>query len=357
MSKTTIEQLRIPDSLEGEDAGDFLQAVEVSRQVRVHTWGNDELAYTAQELFEQCHDPYERYVVLVGRKDGRIVGRAGIAMPLDDNTELAHVTLDVLPEAEGLGLGRSLLEAAETFVKGENRRIVEVETNHAAATLGDVAVDPIVATRGGGALPLTNREARFAYSAGYDLDQVEQFSSCAVPLAEGLLAALTEEAQAAHESTYTVHQWLDTCPEEWAAEIVRLEAGVEHGEGDGEWDVTQLRQAEELSAATGRRTLVAAAECLQTHKLVGFTSISLLGGEKEVAFQDDTVVEQEHKGKNIGLHIKVANMAALMREFPQIKTIYTWNAPESSHLLEVNARLGFVNAGVTGQWRKDFNAL
>lgn len=357
MTKTTIEQLRIPESLEGEAAQDFLRAVEVSRQVRVHTWGNDELAYTAQELFEQCHDPYEWYVVLVGRKDGKIVGRAGIAMPLDDNTELAHVTLDVLPEAEGLGLGRKLLEAAETFVKGENRRIVMVETNHAAATLGDVAADPIAASHGGGALPLTNREARFAYSAGYDLDQVEQFSSCALPLQDELLATLTHEAEAAHKSSYVVHRWLDTCPEKWAAEIVRLESGLGQGEGEGEWDVSKLRQAEELSAATGRRSLVAAAESLETGKLVGFTSISLLGGKKEVAFQDDTVVEAEHKGKNIGLHIKVANMASLMREFPQIKTIYTWNAPESSHLLEVNARLGFLNAGVTGQWRKDFNAL
>ncbi len=357
MSETTIEQLRIPDSLEGDGAADFLQAVEVSRQVRIHTWGNDELAYTAQELFEQCHDPFEWYVVLVGRRDGVIVGRAGIALPLDDDTDEAHVTLDVLPAAEGMGLGRSLLEAAELFIKGENRRIAVVETNHPAAALGDITADPIAATHGTGVLPLSNREARFAYSAGYDLDQVEQFSSCALPLDGELVSSLAAQAAAAHGSAYTVHQWLDRCPDRWAGEIVRLEQGLSRGESGQDWDVAKLRQAEELSAGSGRRTIVTAAECVESGRLVGFTSISLLVHNTGVAFQDDTVVESEHKGKAVGLLIKVANMSLLMDQFPQAKTIYTWNAPESSHMLEVNALLGFVSAGVTGQWRKDFNAL
>lgn len=357
MTETTIEQLRIPETLDGDEAADFLQAVEVSRQVRVHTWGNDELAYTAQELFDQCHDPFEWYVVLVARQGGKIVGRAGIAMPLDDNTEQAHVTLDVLPVAGGQGLGRRLLEAAELFVKGENRHIVFVETNHPADTLGDATVDPITATRGSGTLPLSNREARFAYSAGYDLDQVEQFSACALPLEESLVAQLHGQASSTHDSAYAVHQWLDRAPEKWAAEIVRLEQGMDQDGGQQDWDVAKLRKAEELSAVTGRRTMVTAAECLQTGGLVGFTSISLLVHNTGVAFQDDTVVETAHKGKAVGLLIKVANMALLMKEFPLAKTIYTWNAPESSHLLEVNAQLGFVSAGVTGQWRKDLNAI
>ena len=357
MTETTIEQLRIPDSLDGDGAADFLQAVEVSRRVRAHTWGNDELAYTAQELFDQCHDPFEWYVVLIARQGATIVGRAGIALPLDDNTEQAHVTLDVLPDAEGRGLGRRLLEAAELFVRGENRRIVFVETNHPAGTLGDAAEDPIMATRGGGMLPLSSREARFAYNAGYDLDQVEQFSACALPLDASLLAELHEQASSTHESAYAVHQWLDRTPERWAAEIVRLEKRMDLNSRDQEWDAAKLRQAEELSAVTGRRTIVTAAECLETGALVGFTSISLLVHNTDVAFQDDTVVEVEHKGKAVGLLIKVANMALLMKEFPQTRTVYTWNAPENSHLLEVNAQLGFVSAGVTGQWRKGFDDM
>ncbi|MGO2541710.1 MAG: GNAT family N-acetyltransferase [Specibacter sp.] len=377
MSAATIEQLRIPETLDGDAAQDFLQAVEVSRQVRVHTWGNDVLAYTAQELFAQCHDPYEWYVVLVARNAGTIVGRAGIAMPLDDNTELAHVTLDVLPSAAGAGLGRKLLEAAELFVRGENRKIVMVETNHPVAALVDGASDPITATHGSGSLPLSSREARFAYSAGYDLELVEQFSACALPLPAGVAAELADKAAARQEPAYAVHQWMDSCPEKWAQDFVRLEQDVsgnddaargqelhrgqdqepEQAQELEQWDVNSLREAEELSARTGRHTLVSAAECLATGALVGFTSISILGHRNDVAFQDDTIVEKAHKGKDVGLQIKVANMEMLMREFPQTRTIYTWNAPENSAMLSVNAQLGFVSAGATGQWRKDFNAL
>ncbi|WP_207797262.1 GNAT family N-acetyltransferase [Arthrobacter glacialis] len=358
MTEITIEQLRVPDTLDGDSAAEFLQAVEVSRKVRVNTWGNDELAYTAEELFQLCHDPYEWYVVLVVRLDGAIVGRAGIALPLDDNTDLAHVTLDVLPAAEGRGLGRKLLEAAELFVRGENRRIVVVETNHPAADLRVEAPEHVAATRDGSLMPLSSREALFAHNAGYVLEQVEQFGACALPLPPALGGRLKDRAIAAHSSAYAVHRWMDTCPEKWAQDIVRLEQSISDDDGAPEaWDVAKLREAEELSALTGRHTLVSAAECLETGALVAFTSISVLKHRDDVAFQDDTVVDSQHRGKDVGLHIKVENMEQLTREFPQVKTLYTWNSPDNTYMLSVNAQLGFVSAGVTGQWRKDFNAI
>lgn len=358
---TTIEQLRIPDSLSSEGAGDFLRAVEVSRQVRLHTWGNDQLAYTAEELFAQCHDPYEWYVVLVVRSEGQIVGRAGIALPLDDNTELAHVTLDVLPEAAGHGLGRKLLEAAELFVRGENRKIVMVETNHPVAALAPVASDSevITARRGLGTLPLTNREARFAQNAGYELDHVAEFSSCELPISDALVAELIGQAANEHGSAYRVHQWLDRCPEKWARDFVRLEAGTDSAEASeqSDWDEAKLRESEKLSQVSGRRSIVTAAECVATGTLVAFTSISILGHRPDVAFQDETVVQEEHKGKLVGLHIKVANMDLLAREFPGTKTSYTWNAPESTGMSLANKAVGYQSAGVTGLWIKDFNNI
>lgn len=360
MTEVTVEQLRIPENLQGDAAADFLDAVEVSRQVRINTWGNDLLAYTPEELFALCHDPYEWYVVLVTRHNGRIVGRAGIAMPLDDNTELAHVTLDVLPEAEGLGLGRKLLEAAELFVKGESRKVVVVETNHPAVDLAATgsADERIAAAHGGSGLPLKSREARFASNAGYELERVEQFSACTLPLPNELLEQLTSRAAQTHDDSYRVHQWLDACPDEWAADFVRLERTINEDDGDlGTWEVEQLRESEELSRQSGRRTVVSAAQCVKTSALVAFTSISLLGHRDDVAFQDDTVVESSHHGQDLGLHIKVANMGQLQREFPALRTIYTWNAPENEYMLAVNKELGYVSAGVTGQWRKDLNKV
>ncbi|MHA7175402.1 GNAT family N-acetyltransferase [Arthrobacter sp. Sr24] len=360
MAEVKVEQLRIPEDLQDSTAADFLEAVEVSRQVRVDTWGNDFLAYTPAELFALCHDPYEWYVVLVARQEGKILGRAGIAMPLDDNTELAHVTLDVLPAAAGHGVGRKLLEAAELFVKGENRKVVVVETNHPAADLEsvDMAGERLAAAHGSLGLPVKSREARFASNAGYALERVEQFSACTLPLGEDLLEQLTARAEATHQGAYRVHQWMDACPEEWAADFVRLEKSHNEDTDDGDpgtWDVEQLREAEELSRLSGRRTVVSAAQCLDSGALVGFTSISLLGHRADVAFQDETMVQTPHQGKDVGLHIKVTNMKQLQQHFPELHAIYSWNAPENETMLAVDATLGYVNAGVTGQWRKDFN--
>ncbi|MCQ9164580.1 GNAT family N-acetyltransferase [Arthrobacter sp. STN4] len=360
MTDIRIEQLHVPDNLDGEGAADFLRAVEVSRQVRVGTWGNDDLAYTGEELLALCHDPYEWYVMLVARLDGQIVGRAGIAMPLDDHTELAHVTLDVLPSAEGRSLGRRLLEAAESFVRGENRRVVVVETNHSATELqseqeggGDERL--LHPAAGPGALTLENRQARFAHNAGYQLERVEHFSSCALPFPAERAAELLASAAASHGDEYAVHQWTDSCPEEWAADVARLEAEMGQPAGEGPWDVAHMREAEEISQSTGRHTLVTAAESRASGRLVGYTSISVLGKRDDVVFQDDTVMEDGHRGRELGLRMKLANLQLLARDYPNPHAIYTWNSAEDTHLIEINARMGFTVAGVTGQWRKSFD--
>ncbi|WP_427015318.1 GNAT family N-acetyltransferase [Pseudarthrobacter sp. P1] len=359
MTTIAIEQLHVPESLEGEDAADLHAAVEVSRRVRVDTWGNDDLAYTASELLATCHDPYEWYVVLLARVDGEIVGRAGIAMPLADSTDLAHVTLDILPSAQGHGVGRELLEAAEQFVLGENRRIVMVETNHPATTLDWDGGERLEAATGAGYLPLSSREVRFASSAGYQLQQVEQFSACSLPLPQADADRLRAEALSGQDGQYTLHQWMDRCPDQWLADIVRLESTVasvagDDGTAEEAWTGERIRESEALAAAGGRHTLVSAAEDIHTGHVIGFTSISVLGHREDVAFQDDTVVLQEHRGRDVGMLIKVANLELLAHQFPHVRTVYTWNAPDNTYMLGVNAKLGFVPAGITGQWHKDF---
>ncbi len=375
MSTVQIDQLWVPDSLGKPDAADFLASVEVCRQVRMHTWGNDDLAYTADEMLQAFNDPYEWYVVLLARVAGKIVGRAGIAFPLTDATHLAYVTLDILPSAQGQGIGRELLAAAEQFVRGENRRVVMVETSHPAPTRPLRDEERLGAANGVGFLPLSSREVIFAQKADYELQQVEQFSACRIPLDKALVAALKAGASAVQGGRYALHQWLDSCPEAWLEEIARLESvmgaaggsvagpaddGVVEEAGDDAdepWTGERLREAEALALARGRRTLVTAVEESASGTLVGFTSISVLGHRSDVVFQDDTVVLPEHRGIELGLLIKVANMEMLAEHFPLARTIYTWNASENTYMLEVNGKLGFVHAGVTGRWQKNLDVF
>ncbi|WP_284976357.1 GNAT family N-acetyltransferase [Arthrobacter sp. efr-133-TYG-104] len=364
-----IEQLWVPDNLDSPDAVDFLDAVEVGRRVRMQTWGSDDLAYTPLEKLLEFSDPYERQLILVAKIGGVIVGTVDIAFPLADNQDLAEFTLDILPEAQGRGVGRQLLEAAEELALAEGRTMILVDTNHPATSLTEVPEDQLIPGSGAGFIPVSSREADFATSAGYTLQHIEQFSSCALPLDSKLAADLQREAEEANSGRYALHHWTDRCPEKWLEAVAVLEnaAGeVVHDGGADEpaaalatgmvFDAAVLRETEDAALAQGRRTVVTAVEHLATERIVGLTTISVLAHRQDVVFQDDTLVLQEHRGNKLGLLIKVSNMERLTEQFPDARVIYTWNAPENRYLLTVNKQLGFTTAGVTGLWQKEFPA-
>ncbi|MEZ2390795.1 GNAT family N-acetyltransferase [bacterium RCC_150] len=363
-STVEIGQLWIPDSLDAEDAKDFLDAVEVSRKVRMQVWGSDDLAYTPLEKLLELSDPYERQVILVARVDGRIVGTVDIALPLADNMDLAEFTLDILPEFQRRGVGRQLLEAAEHFAKSEGRTMIMVDTNHPASSLHGDADKQLTPGSGMGFVPLASREVDFAQRTGYTLQHIEQFSSCTLPLDSKLVAELEAEAQEANAGRYRLHHWTDRCPEQWIEAVAALEnaAGevvsddAESTEADQQqlvFDARVLRQAEDAAVAQGRRTVVTAVEHVASGRIVGLTTISVLAQRQDVVFQDDTTVLQEHRGNKLGLLIKLSNMQRLSEQFPDARVIYTWNAPENRYLLTVNKQLGFTTAGVTGLWQKE----
>ena len=219
-----IEQLWIPDSLDGPDAADFIAAVEVGRKVRMQTWGSDDLAYAPQEKLLEMADPYERQVILVAKVDGEIVGTVDIALPLADNLDLAEFALDILPEFQGQGVGRQLLEAAEHFARDEGRHTILIDTNHPSSSLGDNAEpDSWCPARGLGFVPMNSREVEFARHSGYTLQHIEQFSACALPLDSELVEELETEAEEANGGRYRLHHWTDRCPDQWLEAVAALE--------------------------------------------------------------------------------------------------------------------------------------
>src|SRR6478736_8286074 len=283
-NEVQVEQLWIPDSLDGPDAADFLAAVEVGRKVRMQTWGSDDLAYAPLEKLLEMADPYERQVILVARVDGEIVGTVDIALPLSDNLDLAEFTLDILPEFQGRGVGRRLLEAAERFARDEGRHTILIDTNHPGATLADSKAGQLIPGSGLGFVPLESREVEFAQRTGYTLQHIEQFSSCLLPLDTKLVADLQAEAEEANGGRYRLHHWTDRCPDRWLEAVAVLEnqAGADVDpsldvpvEQDMVFDGGILREAEDVAIAQGRRTVVTAVEHIATGSLVGLTTITV----------------------------------------------------------------------------------
>ena len=288
----------------------------------MQTWGSDDLAYAPQEKLLEMADPYERQVILVAKVDGEIVGTVDIALPLADNLDLAEFTLDILPEFQRQGVGRQLLEAAEHFARDEGRHTILIDTNHPGASLTRPRPNSWCPAR---------RRASSRWAAGRWSSPATPATPCSTSSSSAparcrwtpsssrssrprprkpttAATACTTGPTGARTSGWRPWpRWKTrpartTCPGPTTQEMV-FDGGI-------------LREAEDVTIAQGRRTVVTAVEHIASGTLVGLTTISVLALRPDVVFQDDTVVLQEHRGNKLGLLIKVANMERLTRAVP-----------------------------------------
>ena len=98
--------------------------------------------------------------------------------------------------------------------------------------------------------------------------------------------------------------------------------------------------------------MTVAAEHRPTGRLVAFTELSVPDDRSRPAQQLDTLVLSEHRGHQLGMLIKIANLWALNAIVPAPQLVYTFNAEENRHMLDVNEAIGFRAVGHTGGWRK-----
>lgn len=355
-SAIKIEKLVVPKHLDSPEAADFRQAVEIHRQAELRRWGNDDLAYTPEEILASEQDRYERHIHLVAKDAEQVVGHCHLILPVEDNQHLLWFSLAVSEQAEGRGVGGALLIATEELARSEGRTTLSFETSHPVATLRQERLDPL---SGVGQLPADSREVQFAQRYGYLLEQVERFSRCQLPVAPQVLLEQETIARAAAGADYGLVFWVDHCPEERLEDFAWLQsrmstdaprAGLDIEEEP--WDGARVREGEALALALGRTTLVAAVEHLPSGKLVGFTVLTCLAHRQDMVFQDNTLVIREHRGHKLGLLVKVANLLVLAEQKPEVQRIYTWNAAENDYILAVNVALGFEPAGYTGEWQK-----
>jgi GNAT superfamily N-acetyltransferase len=373
-----IEQLRIPDAFD-DDAQRLLGRVaDLVRRSREHVWGISDLTGDAQEIYRDLKDPYERVVILLAWSGERLAGRAEVRMPLVDFTESALITVDVDPEVTSQGTGTELLAAAEQLALHESRRHVRIQTEHPGPQeiTGDGSVTgvfPVItpgmvewvdAADGSGRLPMSNRQTRFAVSAGYRLESVSDFSVLEVPVPDDRAESLLREIAASPEgSAYRVHTWDGPAPEHWLDQLASLhsrmgaESFLPPVAADPEpWDAERVRRAEQLRTEAGSRSLVAVAEDVATGRLVGLTEIVLAGDEPPIGLQDETVVLREHRRRWLGTRLKLANLQQLARTAPSVRTLYSWSHSGDDRMNRVNSRLGFRVAGRSGVWSRDFPA-
>lgn len=139
---------------------------------------------------------------------------------------------------------------------------------------------------------------------------------------------------------YRLTRWVGTVPDHLAdAFATAKRAMADHVEGQSAWNADKVRETGENVAKRGDDLYTVAA--LHGGRIAGFTEIVVPGEAPSHAFQYDTAVVPEHRGRRIGIWVKAVMLEWLMAERPEVIEIETDNADDNSHMLAVNEELGF----------------
>ncbi|WP_120002861.1 GNAT family N-acetyltransferase [Nesterenkonia muleiensis] len=368
MTSYRIVSIRIPETAEGPVPVWLVAHTELEAAVHREALGHEDLITPPDRMFAPLVDQREerKHVFAAVAEDAvtdelglptdtaDYLGFAFLGLPLTDNLHLAFSDVAVAAEHRGRGIGTALWKAAEQTLRQAGRTTVTAWSINREPAEGEERLIP--PTESG--VIAVDAISRFAVRHGFTLEQVERHSTLVLPVAPEDTAAWQTEAQQKAGPDYRLVQWADDTPAEWLdalAELYRrMSVDVPQGGLELEeeaWDAERVRRRDQLLAKAKQDYVLTAAEHVPSRRLVAFTIIKSPQG-KPAAYQDETLVHGEHRGKRLGLWVKAANLEYLAREHPKVERIHTWNADENEHMLAINVRIGFRAASLEGAWQR-----
>lgn len=352
----TIEELPIPASLDSPDAVGFIEMVAVRNAVEAETLGSTALEVTAQELLPQyLKQEYDPRRLFVARTEGKIVARGGLSWSIEEGSNVTWVFADVLLAYRNRGIGGALLGHVEDLALASGRTIVQTDAIYAISEGGERIAPPT----GFGDLPASDPSVQFLRKRGYSLEQIGRISFLDLPVDPALLARHRTEAETRAGTDYRVMSWVGLTPERWRTDLAYLKnrmsvdepaAGLEIDEET--WDEARVVSHDEAEIAGGRNMLTSVVEHIPSGKLVGINEVSVAKDRTRPVGQEDTLVLAEHRGHRLGMLLKVANLQELAHYAPEAPLVFTFNAEENRHMLNVNEAVGFQAVGYDGAWKK-----
>lgn len=351
-----IDEIVIPESLDGPAADDFRAAIDVRNIAVSHVFGEAAGTSTPEEFLPSLQDQqYDRKLPIVARWNGEIVATALLIWSVEPDTRVTWLEAGVHPAWRNRGIGTALVEHVEAFVRESGRPVIQTGGLHEAMESGPRLESPT----GYGTLPRNELVVRFLLNRGYTLEQVTRVSFLHLPVDGATLAAHRAAARARAGSDYRLHAWTGATPEQWLDDVATIymrmatDAPAGNLEIDEEpWDAERVRQNDERRIRAGRTSLVAAVEHIPSGQLVAFNGLSVPEDRARPVDQGVTLVLKEHRGHRLGMAVKIANIEQLQAFSPSSPFIMTGNAEENRPMLDVNEAVGFVPAGYVGAWKK-----
>jgi GNAT superfamily N-acetyltransferase len=316
----------------------------VLRETDLERWP-DRPGWQRAERLAQALDtegPEEHRCLLARDDSGQGIGMADLEMFRRENQHLARLEVRVRPAARRLGVGRALVETAQEIARSLGRsELGGMDETPVRPGFPDLVTGFAGALGFAPAMPMARRELR-------------------LPLAAEPMETLRANPKAA-PAGYTMVSFADRWPDAYIADRCLLgrrmstDVPQEGQDLDEEvWDESRVRQIEASLAEQNRAKVTTAARHDASGRLVAFTDIVIPLGAPEAAWQHDTLVIREHRGHGLGYAVKVANLEAVARAYPAVRSVCTWNATVNDHMIDINEEMGFEVISHSIYWLKRF---
>ena len=310
--------------------------LEVHHAANRAVWGDAAQRTSIEEIVDVADRRHEvRRTFLVSEAGSDVVlAAAQTIRRTRENLATAGLWLSVHPEHQRRGIGSLLLGHCEQTLRDDGCDRIH-EHSGSPAEHGDAATG-------------------FALANGYRQTLVDLRQDLALPVDEATLGAPDPRPD---PTAYVIETSVDGLPEDWLEDRAvlarRMSTDAPSGDIDldeEDWDAERVRQL--WNTPSPIWGVESVARHVPTGRLVAFTDIVVRPGQPDLAVQSDTLVLREHRGRALGLAVKLANLRALQRERPDATTVRTWNADTNTHMIAINERMGFAVTGWTREWAK-----
>jgi GNAT superfamily N-acetyltransferase len=352
----TVRRIDVPETLESDAAGRFIEMVRIANAVCLNDTGHDDLREDAAEVlgFWQDQSDWTQIGFSVDH-DGRMLGAAKIMIANEPGTSTADFDLMIDPPMWGRGAEELLLAAVEREARDRGFSTIQTWTLHRPGVAGPRLQPPT----GWGAIPAEDRQTIFQVQNGFTLEQVERNSVFDLTGDLSRVQEMLADALGAAGPDYRLVTWTAPTPAEhrdgFAFAISRMSTDAPTGGmvvDEQHWDAARVERRDSRQRAQGLTVSVAAVQHVPTNGIAAYNELAIAEDHSGATAQYGTLVLREHRGRRLGTVVKCANLLRWRDLVPESPRVSTFNAEENRHMLDINEAIGFVPASYAGAWKK-----